>query len=114
MNFRKWYKIYTEGANEDLALNILHNDTNILKQLKNLKLEPKYLPALAFFYPQESNLQILKQYFDKFTILVNRNKINYKVSGKVVELNKENVTKWLRFTEIIDSFANLQPKKIDI
>jgi hypothetical protein len=109
--FKEWYKQIAEGANEDQALAILQNDQNTLNQLKTISPEPKYLPALAFFYLQHKDLNALQQYFTKLQELVNKRRINYQPLGNGVKINNDIADNWLKFTEIIDGLTNLQQKK---
>lgn len=89
------------------------NQEEVLNEIKQVSPENKYLPAVAFFYKQDEDLQSIGQYVKKLKKLVDKKKITYQPLGKNgVKLNNEPIDDWLKFTEVIDGVANLEePKK---
>lgn len=99
----KTYNLYNEGANTDLALKIIE-DKNIFEILKKIDKSKnnKNLPFMCIFYKEEDSEDILLMYFDRYEILLQKNKIKplqYKNSKVYLD---DKPCDFLNFTEIID------------
>lgn len=105
-SFKLWY--LNEAATELQALKILNNDQQALQQVISVDPSPtkKYLPAIAYFYTQEVDLNTLREYFRKYAELENRRRLRpLQVTNKGVFYDNQ-LTNFENLKSIINNTAS--------